>query len=339
MLNQAFINLKTLRSNAEKIKRLLPKTTKFCAVVKADAYGHGLEVCAQALYSIVDSFAVALTEEGVKLRLSGIDKDVLVLTPVFNFDTELAIRYDLTLSVESLKEIKTILCEAKKQGKTAKVHIKYNSGMNRQGLDSLSELKEILEFAKGKKNIVIDGFFSHYAKPQEDKSLKRATDNFLLANELVKSYNNNAVSHISASGGFLRGKFFDMVRIGILLYGYYPFKTDKIKVKPIMKLYSYVLKNRTLKRGSSALYGNKKVVTKTQVAFIRYGYADGLPRKQITGQFNNRCMDLTAVKTDRQLKGKVLVLGDADKFAKAYKSINYEVLVNCSHRAEKIYRR
>ena len=86
MLNKAVIDLNVIRENALAVKRLLPKKTGFCAVVKADAYGHGAEKVANALYGIADCFAVALPEEGAALRLSGIDKDILVLTRVGNTD-------------------------------------------------------------------------------------------------------------------------------------------------------------------------------------------------------------------------------------------------------------
>lgn len=338
MLNQAFISLKNLKSNAKKVKRLLPKTCKFCAVVKSDAYGHGLERCANALYLIVDCFAVAFTEEGVRLRLSGIDKQILVLAPLVKYDTELAVRYGLTLSVQSLDQIKAVNKEAKRQKKTALVHIKYNTGMNRLGVDGLEDLKDILEYSKKAKHVIVDGVYSHYSNPQNYKSLKKQTDKFLLANALVKSYNVNAVSHISASGGFLRGEFFDMVRIGILLYGYAPFVTKKISVKPVMKVQTDVIGTRVLRRGQSALYGDKKARRKTSVALVRFGYADGLPRKNVKGIFSNRCMNLSAVTKKAKPYQRITVMDNADITAKQLKTISYEVLTSCTKSAEKIYR-
>ena len=82
MLNSAVINLSVIKRNAENVKTALGGKSKLCAVVKADAYGHGAEKIAAALYTVSDCFAVALPEEGVSLRLSGIDKEILVLTPL-----------------------------------------------------------------------------------------------------------------------------------------------------------------------------------------------------------------------------------------------------------------
>ena len=99
MQNVAYINLKQLRLNAKEIKKHLKKGTKFCAVVKADGYGHGSVEVANAIYSLVDSYAVALTEEGITLRIAGIDKEILVLSPIMDIDILPAIQYDLSLTV------------------------------------------------------------------------------------------------------------------------------------------------------------------------------------------------------------------------------------------------
>ena len=186
-----------------------------------------------------------------------------------------------------------------------------------------------------KRNVKLRGLFSHYACPEDDESLKNATDKFLLAIERVKRYNNKVVCHASASGGFLRGKFFDMVRIGILLYGYKPFNSDLIKVKPVMRIYARTLKVRSLKKGQSVLYGINPMEEATELTLVRYGYADGMERKKVCGQINNRCMDITAV---RGKKGKrFCVLKDANLLAEEYQTITYEILTKSAIRAEKIY--
>ena len=97
------------------------------------------------------------------------------------------------------------------------------------------------------------------------------------------------------------------------------------------------LKRRKLKRGNSALYGDKRVNADTDVALIRYGYADGLFRKEIKGQFNNRCMDITAATRVGKTLKRAVVMSDAEKLAKEYGTISYEILVKCALRAEKTY--
>lgn len=335
---KAVIDLRKIRNNAKKVKDLLPAKTKLCAVVKADAYGHGAAETAAALYKIADCFAVATVEEGIALRLSGIDKEILVLTKAFKSDAEIAVIYRLTLTAESLQDLKLYSSFAKKSKTEVSVHLKYDTGMHRQGFSGIKELNEAFKFCGRRKYISADGLYTHYAAPENEKSLKTATDKFLIAINLAKGYNKNIVCHASASGGFLCGKFFDMVRIGILLYGYTPFKTDKIKVSPAMKVIAPVVRRREIKKGESALYGVKQAKEDFSLTLVRYGYADGLFRKEIKGQFNSRCMDVTAM-TDIKGENFVTVMDDAEKLARDYGTISYEILVKCALRAEKIYLR
>ncbi len=334
MLNQAVINLRTLKRNAQNVKKQLPSKTKLCAVVKANAYGHGAEEVANALYQIADYFAVTLVEEGVALRLSGIDKPILVLIPVDRSEIERAISYSLSLAVDSDEGLKEIERVARKLRLKAHLHVKVNTGMNRLGVE-LNELDRILEYIQKSKALMLEGMFSHYSNPESTRSLKKATDKFLLAIKRVKVYNKDAICHISASGGFLREQYFDMVRIGLLLYGYKPFASDKISVKPIMRVYAPVIKTRLVKQFSNCLYGSYRLKKSQTLSIIRYGYADGLNRYKIKGQINNRCMDVTAIKGERS--ERVCVMSDANRIAKRYRTIPYEIIVKCAQRANKIY--
>lgn len=337
MLNTALINLKTLTENAETVKSKLNKGVKMCAVVKANAYGHGAPHIAAALYKVADCFAVALLEEGVELRLSGIDKQILCLIPFSDGELNSAVFYDLTATVTEKSQVKKLNAAAKAQNKKVKVHIKFNTGMNRQGVDGIKALNELIREILKSEFLILDGLYSHLACPKNKKKLNMQLNKFLLANNLIKSYNNNVTCHISASGGFLMGAQFDMVRIGLLLYGYKPFKSDLVSVSPVMKVYSNVISTRTIKKGQSALYGVCKADSDVNLALVRYGYADGLFRKQSCGQFNNRCMDLTYLLGEYKKGELVPIMTDADLLAKKYSTISYEVLTKSALRAEKIY--
>ena len=337
MLNVAEINLTTLKNNALAIKKKLKKTTRFCAVVKADAYGHGGVKVASALHSFVDCFAVAISEEGIALRQGGITKDVLVLVPVNEYDIERSVCYRLTLTVTSISDLKIIEEEGKRQNRIVKVHVKYDTGMNRQGVSTLSDLEKIFEYSKKCEHVFLEGIYSHFACPENKKSLNKAVNKFLLAIRLAVGYNNKIIKHISASGGFLQGAEFDMVRIGILLYGYKPYQSDYVSVKPVMKIYSPVIEKRTLKKGDCALYGEKRASKKTNVHIVRYGYADGLFRSETSGLFNNRCMDLSAMVNPTIKKDMAVILANAEEIARKYKTISYEVLTHCASRAERVY--
>ncbi len=337
MLNKAYINLNILRQNVKNIKAKLNKGVKFCAVVKADGYGHGASEIANAIYSECDYFAVAIVQEGISLRQGAIDKDILVLTPPMPCDVADAVFYDLTLSVDSLDILNKIETECKKQKRRIKIHIKYNTGMNRLGVDSLKELDVLAKKIMSSKYLLLDGLFSHLGCPENKKSIKTIQNKFLLANNLIKGYNNNAICHLSASGGFLRKVPSDMVRIGILMYGYKPFPSEFINVKPIMKIYAPLIKERTLVRGENCLYGRQKLNSTKRLWLVRFGYADGLPRQKTKGQFNNRCMDITAVENAKITRKGVLVMDNADRISKKYNTISYEVLTKCAIRAQKIY--
>ena len=336
MLNKAIIDLNKLMKNAMAVKRKLNNGVKFCAVVKADAYGHGACEIANALYPYVDAFAVALAEEGVQLRRAGIDKPIICLNPPFSEDARLFVEYDLTATVYTREHLDVLDEWAKKLSEQVTVHVKVNTGMNRQGIDGGAQLKDFLDYLARKKRVVLDGVYSHLSQPENKKALKVQVNKFLLAKKLVKVYNNNATCHLSASGGFLSGVQEDMVRIGILLYGYKPFKSDKIHVEPIMKVYAPILSKRRLKKGESALYGNCKSPKNQIISLVRYGYADGLNRQKTAGQFNNRCMDVTAI-TENANGKYYAVMQDAEKLAKRYKTISYEILTKCAIRAQKIY--
>lgn len=338
MLNKAVIDLNNLRYNAKEIKKRLNKGVKFCAVVKADAYGHGISEVSSAIYPFVDYYAVALAEEGVKLRQSGIDKPILIMTPVYPNDVDMAVDYNLTLTVSCVSQIKFLNKRAKKMKKMVKIHIKYNTGMNRQGVDGLDNLEEVLRETSKCKRVFFEGVYTHFAKPENKRSLNRALDKFLLAINVCKGYNNKVISHASASGGFLQGVELDMVRIGLMLYGYTPFKTDQIRLKKVMKITAPVLATRKVRAGEVCLYGNKKARTVTDVSIVRYGYADGLTRKKSYDQINNRCMDISAYYVNKKSK-TFTVMDDADLIAKRTGTISYEVLCKASIRAEKVYRR
>lgn len=336
---KAFINLKNIVFNAKLIRKTLPENVKFCAVVKADAYGHGAETVSNALYKIADCFAVATVEEGVSLRLSGVDKEILVLTKTFDRELPTAADYSLTLTAGSFNDLKRYSREGRKRGEKIKVHLKYDTGMHRQGIDGIAELDAALSYGCKNAFLNVCGLYSHFARPENEKSRKQAVEKFSVAKELAKGYNSSIVCHISASGGFLAGEYFDMVRIGILLYGYTPYATNAIKVKPAMKVYAPILLRRSLKRGDCALYGEKRANSDTDITLVRYGYADGLLRCEVKGQFNNRCMDVTALTGIKRGARKAAVMEDAAKTAALYGTIPYEILVKCALRAEKIYKK
>jgi len=323
----AKVNLGILKNNLSKVKKVV-KNTKICGVVKSNAYGHGLVQVSRAIENMVDFFAVSFVEEGLKLRFSGIVKPILVLIPVTYAEFTICSRYNLSVTVCNTNQIKQI----KKLKISLNVHIAVNSGMNRLGINKISQLNDIISLAKNSL-INVEGIFSHF-KNCEYNSCKKQFDIFKKFVKIAKKYNAEIISHISSSAPAVLYNSFkeDMVRIGILMYGYYPTDKKILNVKPCLKIYAENLVTRKLNKGENLLYGNYNLQSYKKISIIKYGYADGATR--CSGKFNNRCMDMSAVSG---AKKRVLVLDNAQKLAKEQGTIPYEILVSYTSRCQYIY--
>ncbi|MCH5146728.1 MAG: alanine racemase [Clostridiales bacterium] len=316
----AVVNLNNLRYNASFVRNILGDK-KFYAVVKADGYGHGGARVALAIENIVDGFCVAITDEGAALRLAGITKPVLVLSPPLGKDDVLRAKfYNLTLTVNSLDTAKLIGgCHC---------HIKVNTGMNRLGCN----LKTLPRILNALKSAQIEGVYSHMYDPSDGVASERQLELFDRAEKLVKTVTSDTCAHLAASGGVLSGKKYlkDGARCGILLYGYPPegFKAD---VKPVLKVFA----RRTQVTefiGGGAGYAHARKNYK-YLSVYRLGYADGFARTVPLGE-NNLCMDAFL----RVEGGELLpVLENAEHYAKRCGTISYEVLCAATRRAEIIY--
>ena len=330
----AKISLKNIVYNCRKVKKLIDKKVKFCAVIKSDAYGHGLIETAKALYNEADAFAVSLASEVYALRISGINKEILLLTPVYTDNAEKLIRYGATLSVGTLRELKTIILAAKRLKMPVKIHFAINSGMNRLGFSGESEILSAIGLIKRSRYVYLTGAFTHFYRQEDSGVCEEQFAKFLNLAKPVKAYSKGATLHAASSGGLLQNKKYalDMVRVGIMLYGYTPFKTDKITLKRAAKVYAPYVLTRNIK-GAPALYGGK--IYKGETAnVIRLGYADGFMRG---GTFDlNLCMDL-AITDAPQKNGRVLIFNDAEVLADRLNTISYEILVNALRRAKKEY--
>lgn len=320
----AIVNLRAIENNVRKAKSLIGGR-KFYAVVKANAYGHGAEQVALHIQNLADGFCVAIAEEGIRLRLAGVTKPVLVLTPPLDgYDAARLAYYGLTATVNSVRTAR--LCAG------MACHIKVNTGMNRIGCDA-SELGDVLRVVG---RDCAEGVYSHlYAAESEEDSLAQLAL-FEEAERAVKAVNPNAVAHIAASGGILRGGKFlkDGVRCGILLYGYAPagFRLDGLY--PAMKVYARRIQ-LTRAAGRGAGYGRLEKNVKRLAAY-RCGYADGFFRTVPFGE-NMLCMD-SFVRAEEDGAGPLVpVLLNADEYAARCGTIAYEVLCRATARAEVRY--
>lgn len=315
------INLKAIKSNAEKIKNLAGGR-RFYAVVKADAYGHGAEEVSRYIEDVADGFCVAIIEEGIALRVAGITKEILVLTPPSDgFDAIRAKAYDLSLTVNSLSAAKLI--------GGLPCHVKINTGMNRHGCN-LGDLDGILKAVPPES---IRGVYSHLFAPDDERESEAQLSLFGYAESAVKKIAPEAVAHISASGGLLRGGGYlkDGVRCGILLYGYAPSGFSAEGFSPALKVYA---RRTQVTRyiGGGVGYGASDRNYSTLCTY-RLGYADGFLRGVPLGE-KNLCMDSFISAGGEELK---CVMDDASVYAARCGTIPYEVLTNVTRRSERVY--
>lgn len=316
------IDLSAIRDNAKFIKKLAGNS-KFFAVVKADAYGHGAEEVSRAIEDIVDGFCVAIIEEGICLRVAGIVKPILVFTPPMDcYDALRAKDYDLSVTVNSQKT--ALLCAENC------CHIKVNTGMNRMGC-GISELPEIVKSLKPEN---IEGVYSHLYAPQDSAASAAQYALFERAARFVKTYKPTALAHLAASGGLLRGGRYlcDGVRAGILLYGYSPdgFNAD---VRPAMKVYAR--KVQTTEFVGGGIGYNRADRRYEKLGVYRCGYADGFSRIVALGE-KTLCMD--GFISERQ-EDMLCVMDNADEYAQKCGTISYEVLTSVTQRSERVYKR
>lgn len=331
----AKVSLKNLSDNASKVKSLVSPKVKVYAVVKANAYGHGLIGVSNALYSQVDGFCVSLTKEALDLRISGCDKDVLLLTAVDERYLDVLIRKKITLTVASKRDMLIIDRVCSELKTPACVHVKLNTGMNRLGASSVYEVNEIMSVAM-RGNVKITGVYSHLGDVQNKRYLNSQRENFLRLSEPLKNCYDDCIAHLSSSGGMLKGEqyHFDMIRPGITLYGYTPFETSDVFFNPVMKVYAKTLCVRENINKEHLLYGSKKYKF-DGVTLLRVGYADGFFRGE-DKILPPRCMDISAV-TGAHFNDYYCVMDNALSLAKKYKTIPYEILTQVTKRAEIIY--
>ncbi|SHJ88025.1 alanine racemase [Anaerocolumna jejuensis DSM 15929] len=367
----ANIDLDAICSNINNTRKLLEAKTRLMVILKADGYGHGAVPIAKALSDMaVDCFGVAILEEGIELRKAGIDKPILVLGYTPKGQYQKLVEYDITQTIFQYNTAKELSEEALRQGKTAKIHIKIDTGMSRIGFfddtDSIEEVKKIAEL----KGIEIEGIFSHFAcADEEDKtSANRQLKKFLdFTEELDKEGIHIPIKHIANSAAIIDipEARLDMVRSGISTYGLYPsedVKKDAIALKPAMEIKSHVSYVKEVETGVGVSYGSTYVTgRKTKIATIPVGYGDGYPRQlsskgrvlihgmsaPIIGRvcMDQFMVDVTDIPDVNQGDMVTLIGRDKDEFisveevANMSYSFNYEFICNVGKRIPRIYYR
>lgn len=285
----ARIDLDAIAANMERMKQNLNTDTKMMAVIKADGYGHGAVPIAQMLEpaDYIWGFAVATLDEAVVLRSEGIQKPILVLGCVFPDQYMEMLKYDIRMNVYTEEMAEAISQMAAREGMTAYMHIKLDTGMARLGFEtSMASVEAIARIAK-MKNVCMEGIFTHFAKADEtDKSFtKKQLQDFQWVTERLKERTVTFVyEHCANSAAIIdvpEAKF-NLVRAGIAMYGLYPSdEVDKknVVLKPALALKSHVAFVKEIPKGTPISYGGTFVSEDAmKIATIPVGYADGYPR-------------------------------------------------------------
>jgi len=268
-----------------------------CAVVKCNAYGHGVEECAPALEQAgAKWFGVTSTDEGVVLRECGITGRVLVLCGLYPGEEEEALRHSLTPAVFRLEQAEGIARAAARLGLTHRVaiHLKIDTGMARLGLP-LSELESFAESVKRLPQIELEGVFSHLASSEvlDDEDTARQIERYEAALRTLANHGlHPALRHLANSGAVSArpNTWHNFVRPGLLLYGYEyaPSRHDgspitdvpALPLKPVLSWKTHILGLRDVPTGQPLGYGGAYVTpAPARIAAVSVGYGDGLSRK------------------------------------------------------------
>ena len=369
------INLNNLEHNVLEIKKYLfencPNKNNppdIFAVIKADGYGHGSLMCAPTLLACgVKEFGVASVDEGIELRENKIEAPILVLGASPLWALENAIKYDISVSIFNDEHLDVALQLYKRLNKKLKVHIKLDTGMNRIGLEPESAngfIKKVLN----SDFLDLKGIFTHFADVENKELFKKQINTFeKIVQPFKEEFKQKGVKiHCLNSPAIFSYPCysFDMVRMGIIMWGLSPYSSDfeeneKIKTMlPVMGLKARVTNIHTLKKGEGISYGHIYVADENKkVATIPLGYADGVARKlsgNISAYLNGKqifqigritmdqmMFDVTGVDCSKgdiiELIGENNKKDTIDTWAEKLDTINYELTCRLKMRLPRIY--
>lgn len=362
------VDLDAIAANIRAIRAHVGPATAVMAVVKANAYGHGmLPVALAALHGGAERLAVARVEEGLQLRAAGISVPVLVLGYTPPGMAAAAVQAGLTLTVTEPAVVQAVAEAAEHQGVTARVHVKLDTGMGRFGLlpeEAVGFLQSVAE-ASG---LLLEGVFTHFAAADAlDKTYTQGQ--FAVFQEVLALAEKAGLAiplrHVANSAATLDlpAMHLDAVRPGIAIYGLHPSAENRppFALRPALALKSRVARVRTLPPGASISYGRTYITPRAlPVALVPLGYGDGFPRllsNRGAVLINGRhcpivgrvCMDQFVVDISSadsvQVGDEVVVIGaqdeariTAEEVAYQAQTINYEITTGLTGRPPRCYR-
>lgn len=367
---EADVDLDAIRKNIETMRSCIPKGKKLLAVIKANAYGHGAVETAYALEDLADYYGVACIDEAVELRNAGIRKPILILGVTDESLFEKVVRYDITQTICSLTQAEVLSKVAGDMGKTGKIHIKVDTGMNRIGFACQRESVTEIEAISKLPHLDMEGIFTHYFKA-DAKDKESAKKQLAAYTEMLEWLEREGISfairHISNSAGIMEmpNDTYDMVRSGISTYGLYPSEEmdkEACVLYPAMTLKSHIVYVKTVPAGETVGYGGTYTLTgEKRIATVGVGYADGYPRALsnqgrmlVHGQYapivGRVCMDQTMIDVshipDVSVGDEVVLVGrqgerqvSVEELAGMSASFNYEFVCDVNRRVPRIFYR
>lgn len=366
----AEIDLDAIAHNMRELRRIAKPEAKICAVVKANAYGHGaVPVSRKVLAAGADFLGVAVLSEALQLRRAGIDAPILILGYTPPEQAEEVVKYDLSQTVFQWEVARALSDAARRLGKKAKIHVKIDTGMGRIGFlpgeEAVAEIKKIAALP----HLYLEGIFTHFAMADAcDKTFTYRQLKIFL--ELIKRLEQEGIvfsfRHAANSAALidLPETHLDMVRPGIALYGLYPspeVKREKVELVPAMTVKSRIIQVKKVPTGTPVSYGcTWRAPRPTVVATLPIGYADGYTRLlsgkgevlvkgkrvPVIGRIcMDQCMiDVTDVPEVKQGE-EVLIFGrdgretlPVEELAAKIGTINYEIVCMLGERVPRYYR-
>ena len=281
------INLDNIQKNIQTVRDRFHDEMIILGIVKANAYGHGAVETAKALVEFgAGMLGVAAIDEALELRESGITAPILILGQIFRQDYAAAIENDITCTVIDIVTAQGLSQKAKELDKTAKVHIKIDTGMGRIGFQPDENERELVKSIFDLDNIFVEGAFTHFANADSaDKTSANSQKKKFLdfTDSLINEGCKIPIRHMynSASSMELDGYAGEMVRCGIMLYGLYPSEemNKDYKLFPALEFKSHISFVKTVEKGFPVSYGSTYITDrKMKIATVPVGYGDGYPR-------------------------------------------------------------
>lgn len=353
------IDLGAIADNLNFFRSRLKPSTRIMVMVKAFAYGSGsIEIANVLQYHRVDYLGVAYADEGIELRKNNISIPVMVMNP--SEETfEALIRYNLEPEIYSFRILGLFLKFL--DGRPARIHLKLDTGMHRLGFEK-KDIPDLCQVLKKNPQVKVASIFSHLAASDEsshdDFSKMQAASFESMAEKLVEELNYRPLFHLLNSPGILRvpGYQYDMVRLGIGLYGINPTKENFQSLKPVATLKTIISQIKKIPAGETIGYGRKGVAAREMtLATIAIGYADGFSRAfsrgvgevLVHGQkakvVGNVCMDMTMVDITGipAAEGDEVIIFGKDyplySLAERINTIPYELLTSTSERVKRVF--